>query len=700
MTAPQRWRRPAVTVAATLTALTFGATVASAGQDRPAPGADGAGDSYYPQDGNGGYDVSDYDLKVAYAPDSRQLTGLQTVNARATQSLSSFNLDLRGLTVDSVKVNGLPAQFSRTGDHELVITPRNSLARGLRFSAEIAYHGVPEAIPGAIGEDGSNGWQHTRSGGAFAAGQPQSAMTWYPANETPRDKARFRLAVTVPDEWKAISNGREAGTFKTAGGTTHVWSEDTPAAPYMTTLAIDKWTLNKRQRADGTPIVSAYAPGIPDTTKQADARLPEILDFLESKFGKYPASAAGGIYLNEQIPYSLETMSRPIYSGGAGDIGTIVHENAHQWYGDSVAVDKWKDICLNECFASYATWQWEQAKDGVDLDARYFDEIAANGEKFWAGKLYDMGPGNEFTDVYFKGPVMLHALSKYVGQEAFDRVLKTWPALHRDGNVNMQEFQRYVEEVSHKDLQGFFDAWIYRNGKPAPEYLYPGDLKPVPVVASPAKGASVRPGAAVSGTAAPGQRVSVTVDGAAVAETGASKDGAWRTTLPVNLAPGQHTLTAASAGQKRQSAPVPFTLTPAGESALHTEQTFVPEARAGANTVLTVSFAAPKGMPVSTTAEQRFVAPTGFRFTGLATHVADTGGPGRDLRTRIEDDGRILVVLDPIQLNLPGSPAGADHRTLQMTVTADKSAIGPHTDGQLTIGTQPAVPLSGTIRAA
>ncbi|EFL06821.1 hypothetical protein [Streptomyces sp. AA4] len=193
LTAPQRWRRPATTVAA-LAAATLGATIASAGQDEPTPGTDGAGDSCYPQDGNGGYDVSDYDLKVSYAPDSRQLTGLQTVNARATQPLSSFNLDLRGLTVDSVKVNGLPAQFSRTGDHELVITPRNSLVCGLRFSAGIAYHGVPTTMPG------SNGWQHIRPGGAFAAGRPQSAMTWYPANETPRDKARFRLAVTVPDE--------------------------------------------------------------------------------------------------------------------------------------------------------------------------------------------------------------------------------------------------------------------------------------------------------------------------------------------------------------------------------------------------------------------------------------------------------------------------------------------------------------------
>jgi aminopeptidase N len=479
MTLQHRWRRPAVMAAATLAALSLSSGVASAGQDgwgAPTPGSDGGGDSYYPQDGNGGYDVADYDLKVSYAPDTHQLTGLQTISARATQSLSSFDLDLRGLTVDSVKVNGRTAEFSRTGDHELVIKPSRPLYRGQQFQAVIAYHGVPAPI-----EDpslGANGWQYGKSGGAFVAGEPKSATTWYPVNDTPLDKATFHLAVTVPDEWGVISNGREAGSHKTANGTTHVWAESTPAVPYMTTVAIDKWTFDRQKRQDGTPIVSAFAPGTPDATKQAEAKLPEILDFLESKFGKYPVDAAGGIFLAEPIGFSLETLSRPIYSGRAGNVDTIVHENAHQWYGDTVAVDHWKDVCLNECFASYAEWLWSQAKDGVDLDAQYLAKVKTASTAFWNGKLYDMGPGNEFTYVYSKGPLALHALSKFMGQAAFDRVLKTWNGLHHDGNASMQEFQHYAEKVSHKDLQGFFDAWIYGNGKPSDQYLYPGGLKP------------------------------------------------------------------------------------------------------------------------------------------------------------------------------------------------------------------------------
>jgi aminopeptidase N len=467
-------RRATVLALAVLTGVTFGGGIAAAAP--PSPGGDGAGDAYYPQDGNGGYDVADYNLRVGFDPASHNLAATNTITARATQALTSFDLDLNGLTVDSVKVNGAPAKFTRTGDHELVVTPARPLRHGERFLTEVAYHGQPAPIRDPL--LGDNGWQYSASGGAFVAGEPHSASTWYPVNDTPKDKATFHLAITVPDEWGVIANGRELASHKSGNGTTHVWSEDTPAVPYMTTVAIEKWEFLRTKLSDGTPVVSAFAPGTPDTTKAAEGRLPEIIDFLSSKFGRYPIDAAGGIFLAEPIGFSLETMSRPIFSGRAGNIQTIVHENAHQWYGDSVAVDNWKDVCMNECFASYAQWLWSEAKDGQNLDDRYRTQVATVPAQFWAGKLYDMGPGNEFTSVYSKGPLALHALRHTIGQQAFDLVLKIWPQLHRNGNASLQEFQHLTELVAHQNLQGFFDAWFYGNTKPADQYLYPGTLKP------------------------------------------------------------------------------------------------------------------------------------------------------------------------------------------------------------------------------
>lgn len=483
MTSPNRRRRLMTALVAALACAGLGSGVANAAPSYEGgqPGADGAGEPYYPQDGNGGYDVSDYNLAVDYAPASHLLSASETISARATQALSSFNLDLTGLTVDSVLVNGKDATFTRTGEHELVITPEKSLRRGLPFWTQIQYHGTPSPISDPV--LGDNGWQYAKSGGAFVAGEPRSASTWYPVNDTPLDKATFHFAITVPNEWGVIANGRELGTAKTATGTTHFWAEETPAVPYMTTVAIDKWEFDRTRLSNGRPVVSAYAPSTSAATRAAEARLPEIIDFLSSKFGPYPVDAAGGIFLAEPIGFSLETLSRPIYSGRAGNIQTIVHENAHQWYGDSVAVEHWKDVCMNECFASYAQWLWSEAKDGQDLNARYLGTVKAVPDAFWtdpANKLYDMGPGHEFTrnGVYQKGPLALHALKNTIGAGAFDFVLKTWPALHRNGNASFLDFQKYTELVAHRSLKGFFDAWFYSSAKPAPEYLYPGPLRP------------------------------------------------------------------------------------------------------------------------------------------------------------------------------------------------------------------------------
>jgi len=428
----------------------------TAGAARPVPGRDGAGDAYYPQAGNGGYDVASYRLAIDYDPATRVLAGHQVITARALENLSSANFDLSGLTVDSVTVNGSPARFGRSGAHELVITPAAPLRDNENFTAEIRYHGTPQPVDG-------NGWQYTGSGAAFVAGEPQSASTWYPVNETPRDKATFQLTVTVPPGWTVVANGREVGP--------NAWAQNTPVASYLTTVAIDRWEIQRGQLANGTPVLTAFAPGVPASTKAAAARLPEVIDFLVSKFGPYPVDSAGGIFLTEPIGFSLETLGRPIYSGKAGDIQTIVHENAHQWYGDSVSVSEWKDICLNECFASYAQWLWSEAKEGQNLDARYRREVAAASDRLWAGKLYDMGAGQEFTAVYRKGPLALHALRRRIGPEPFDRVLRTWPTLHRDGNASLPEFERYVEQIAGQDLDGFFQAWFHGSGRPAPEYL-------------------------------------------------------------------------------------------------------------------------------------------------------------------------------------------------------------------------------------
>jgi aminopeptidase N len=464
--------------AASLAACSISRTGDSAPQDSQPEGSavpeeDGAGDPYYPQDGNGGYDVTAYDVWLTYDPEKQELDGDTRVTATATEALTSFNLDLTGLEVSLVEVNDEPAEFTRSGDHELEITPATEIEENASFVTRVGYAGVPESPEqGALGD---GGWQISSSGGAFAAGEPHSATSWFPANDTPKDKATFKLTARVPNGWSVVSNGLEEPPSSTDGWTTYYWTEPTRIATYLTTIGIDRWSFDRSELPGGIPVVSAYAPGVEDK-RQVEQRLPEIIQFLSEKFGPYPQSAAGGIYINESIGFSLETQGRPIYADWA-DVSVVVHEQAHQWWGNSVTVDEWADICLNECFASYAQWLWDEAKNGVDLDDLYRTSVARTTDQFWSRKLYDMGAGNEFDAVYDKGQLALHALRRQIGDEAFNRVLREWPAEHRDSNASWPEFEEFVTEIAGQDLTDFYETWFHGEEQPADEYLYPGSLR-------------------------------------------------------------------------------------------------------------------------------------------------------------------------------------------------------------------------------
>ena len=456
-------------------ALCVGCTPATRAADDKVEGTAGArtaGDPYYPASGNGGYDASNYVVAITYDPTSHHLDGDTTITATAKQDLSELSLDLDGFDVRTVTVDGRAADTGRDGG-KLVIKPAAGVANGSTFTIEVQYDGVPN--PAKSPKLGAEGWQISASGGAFAAGEPHSASTWYPVNDTPTDKAAFHLAAKVPDSWGVISNGLPGRTESKDGWTTFRWDEPDPIASYLTTVGIDHWTMTNGKLADGTPLVSAFAPGT-DDKKALEARLPEILDFLSSKFGRYPQDAAGGIFLAYKINFSLETQTRPTSSRGT-DLSTIVHENAHQWWGDSVSVRQWKDVCLNECMASYAQWLWAEAKEGANLDDQY-RKLVPKGQQLFGGRLYDMGAGNEFTAVYTKGPMALHALRRAIGDDAFFKIIKAWPSLHRDGNATWPQFESYVQQQTGKDLRGFFDAWFRGTTQPADQYLWPGSLKP------------------------------------------------------------------------------------------------------------------------------------------------------------------------------------------------------------------------------
>ncbi|MET7756958.1 M1 family metallopeptidase [Streptomyces sp. NPDC005389] len=455
-------------LAAALTALALlaGGCTEATGGVRGTPGAAGLRDPYFPKLGNGGYDVSHYALTLAYDPRSGRLDGTAEITARATQDLSAFNLDLAGLTVEGASVDDAPAAVNRAGN-ELTLRPREEIREGAEFRTTVAYGGVPEPVTDADGSQ--EGWLRTDDG-AVAVGEPAGSMTWFPGNHHPSDKASYELALTVPAGLEGLSNGvRTARRTEADGRVTTEWRAAEPMASYLATVAIGRYETATAAPGSGTvPVLTAAAHPIAAATAPLRGEIPEIIARQERRFGPYPFSTAGAIVTEDgTLGYALETQTRPVFPAAAFDRTTLVHELAHQWFGNSVSPASWRDLWLNEGFATYAEWLYTE--DHEHVPARTHFERAFAQEANWAFPPAAPPTAENLFDppVYQRGAMVLHKLRETVGDETFGEILRGWPAKYRHANASTDDFTAYVESVAGRDLDELWDVWLYGDGKPA-----------------------------------------------------------------------------------------------------------------------------------------------------------------------------------------------------------------------------------------
>jgi aminopeptidase N len=472
------------------------------GTPRYTAGAEGAGDPYFPSIGNGGIDVRHYHLDITYTPPPvvvpqtptsqlrGQFAGVATLDLVATQDLDRFNLDLRGMTVESITINGRPAAgieppapgvevegaaWWRVEDPanrrwELTLQPRPKLKAGEAAQVVVSYGGEtfrPTDIEGAL-----YGWVTTRDG-AMVANEPEGAMTWYPVSDHQTDKATYSFEITVPEGKVAVANGLPAGPPVTEDGwTTWSWAASDPMASYLSTASVGDYEVRPvYYSTSGVPIYdfldAKQSTNQRNTSNNSLALQPAMIDFFESQFGPYPFEAYGSIVDNDSIGYALETQTRPIYSSQASQ-GTVAHELAHMWFGDSVSPARWADIWLNEGWATFSTWMWNDFRGTTPL-ATSFNNVynRAPTSSTWAVPLADPGPLGLFsTAVYDRGAATLYALRQKVGDADFFAATHLWLERNEDATGSTDDFQAIFEEVSGQDLDDFFQVWVRQTGKP------------------------------------------------------------------------------------------------------------------------------------------------------------------------------------------------------------------------------------------
>jgi hypothetical protein len=295
-----------VTVAVALVALAVAPASASAGSlFAPfTPGAPGIGDPYFPTDGNGGYDADHYLLDLRYEPSTDVLQGVATMEAEATQNLSTFNLDFNGMNVRRITIDGRPATWTRNAD-ELTITPPGAIKNGKDFTSVITYDGVPTPVGDA--EIGMSGFIATDDG-VLDAGQPEGADHWFPVNDHPLDKASYEFRVNVPAGTEAIANGELKSNVTAGGRTTWIWQAKEPMASYLTTVDIGQFDI-KAYRSSGIRIWDALDPDLfasPSPTTGSRFAISQAANYSYKRLARTIAVPAGGGQLSFKVDRDTE----------------------------------------------------------------------------------------------------------------------------------------------------------------------------------------------------------------------------------------------------------------------------------------------------------------------------------------------------------------------------------------------------------
>ncbi|GAA3497603.1 hypothetical protein GCM10019016_047060 [Streptomyces prasinosporus] len=299
----------------------------------------GIGDPLFPHLGNPGYDVQAYDLDLTYPGSNDQpLDAVTTIDARITAELDRINLDFAHGTVRSVEVDGEPAVFTGAGE-DLVITPDDDLDPGEPVRITVRHTSDPR--PG----DREGGWVRTADGLALA-NQADAAHLVFPCNDHPSDKAMFTFRITVPEGYTAVANGLPTAVDRAPATTTWRYRTRNPMATELAQVSVGRSTVLHRTGPHGLPLRDVVPTEHRAALEPWLAKTPAQIAWMEDRVGRYPFATYGLLLAEASTGFALETQTLSLFER---DLFTdpalpawyvesiMVHELAHQWFGDSVS---------------------------------------------------------------------------------------------------------------------------------------------------------------------------------------------------------------------------------------------------------------------------------------------------------------------------------------------------------------------------
>ncbi|WP_406196290.1 M1 family metallopeptidase [Streptomyces sp. NBC_01017] len=437
----------------------------------------GIGDRLFPNLGNPGYDVASYDLSFRYSgSNDKPLQAVTTIDAWTTKDLERVNLDFAHGKVESVEVDGEPATFRSAGE-DLVVTPEEPLSDGSWTQITVRHTSDPVS---AKGRDG--GWVQTSDGLAMA-NQADAAHVVFPCNDHPSDKAMFTIRVTAPKGYTAVANGLPTGVDRAGGATTWTYRTRHPMATELAQVSIGRSTVVHRTGPHGLALRDVVPTKDRKQLEPWLKKTPGQIAWMESKIGRYPLETYGLLMADAATGFELETQTlslfeRDLFTEAAYPKWYIesimVHELAHQWFGDSVSPRTWSDLWLSEGHATWYEALYAAEKADRPMEARMKAAYAASDRWRTAGgppaapKAAGAGKKNGIfrPNVYDGAALVLYALRQEIGASDFEQLERAWVKRHKDRSATTGDFVALAEDISGRRLDGFMHAWLY--GKKTP----------------------------------------------------------------------------------------------------------------------------------------------------------------------------------------------------------------------------------------
>ncbi len=430
------------------------------------------------------FDVHTYDLDLRFDFERERVAGVVTLSVEVVEDgLETLELDAdSGLRVSAVWLENdgsyprnppSPLAFTHVEDR-LFVGLQRLFGKGETLEVAVAYAGTASRLGDGVT------WKvlGESTPSATTMAEPFGARVWVPCQDRPDDKAQWTLRITAPAELTVGANGvRVVRTENGDGTATTVWSSRYPVATYLVVVDISDYRIIEDvytglNGADSMPVETwAYAWN-EEKARTAFSNTPALLHLLASHFGEYPFLAEK--YGNCLAPIwagGMEHQTFTSVAGGTGpdDNGVLesrsvryldIHEAAHQWWGDWVSPATWKDLWLNESFASYAELLLAESDGQL---RRFMDSEDWRG--WFPGPLYD-NPVPFSVTVYDKGARVLRMLEHLLGRRTFENALGEWRRRFGGGSGTTGQLRQVLEEVSGRNLSWFFDQWVYGSGRP------------------------------------------------------------------------------------------------------------------------------------------------------------------------------------------------------------------------------------------